>query len=84
VPGHLRGSLGVGNVLRLHTLPALGHLVTDPLALFEGPDSGTLYVGVVDENVPAPVVRGDKGVALLLVELPENSLGHMPEPTFLF
>jgi hypothetical protein len=45
---------GLVDVLRLHALPALGHLVGDCLALFKGPESGTLYVGVVDENVPAP------------------------------
>jgi hypothetical protein len=70
--------------LRLHTLPDLGYLVGDLLALLKGPEPGALYVGVVDENVPAPVVRGDEGVALLLVELPNRSLGYVLEPAFLF
>ena len=81
-PHHLRGFLGPGDVLRLHTLPDLGRLVGDLLALLEGPESGTLYVGVVDENVPAAVVRGDEAVALLLAEVANFSLGHMLEPTF--
>jgi hypothetical protein len=70
VPCHLRKFLSLGDVLRLQSFPVLRHLVGDLLALFEGPETGTLYVGIVDENVPAPVVRGDEAVALLLVELP--------------
>ena len=82
-PRHRRGLLCLGDVLRLHTLRALGRLVGDLLALFKGPEPGTLYVGVMDENVPAPVVRGDEAVALLLVEPANCSLGHMLEPAFL-
>jgi hypothetical protein len=63
-----------------HALPALGYLVGDLLALLKGPKPGVLYVGVVDENVPAPVVRGDEALALLLVEVANRSLGHMLEP----
>jgi hypothetical protein len=60
------------------------HLVGDLLVLLKGPEPGTLYVGVVDENVPAPVVRGDEAVALLPAEPLDRSLDHMLEPAFLF
>ena len=82
-PRHLRGFLGLGDVLRLQALLALSYLIGDLLALFEGPKPGAFYIGVVDENVPATVVRGDEGVALLFVELPNRSLGHVLEPAFL-
>ncbi len=57
------GLLCFGDVLGLHALPALGYLVGHLLTLFEGLEPSTFNVGVVDENVPAPVVRGDEAVA---------------------
>jgi hypothetical protein len=83
VPCKVRGCLHFGDVLRLHALPALGYLVGDLLALCKGPKPGTLYIGVVDKNVSAPVVWGEEAVAFLLVEPPNCSLGHMLVPAFL-
>ncbi len=81
---HLRGFLALGDVLRLHALPALGYLVGDLLTLFEGPEPGALYIRVVDENVPAPVIRGDEAVAPVLAEPRYRSLNPVLEPTFPF
>ena len=67
-PRHLRGLLCFGDVLGLQALPALGYLVGDLLTLFEGPEPGALYAGVVHEDVLAAVVGGDEAVALLLAE----------------
>jgi hypothetical protein len=82
-PRHLRGFLGLADVLRLHAFPALGYLVGNPLALFKGAEPGALYVGVVDENVSAPVVRGDEAVTPFLAESLDCSLSHLLEPTSL-
>src|SRR5829696_5440503 len=68
--------LDPGDVLRLHTLPALGRLVAHLGALLEGLEPGALYTVVVHEEVLAPVVRGDKAVALLVAEPLHCSLGH--------
>jgi hypothetical protein len=72
------------DVLRLHALSALGRLVGDLLALFEGLEPATTYTAVVYEEVVSTVVGGDEAVALLVVEPLDRSLGHVPEPAFLF
>jgi hypothetical protein len=45
-----------------------GH-VAHYLAYLEAPEFAAHYVGVVDEDILTPVVRGDEAVALLLAEL---------------
>jgi hypothetical protein len=75
---------GLGDVLSLHALPMLGHLVVDFLTFLKGPERSALYIGVVDEDVPTPMVGGDEAVAFFLVELANRSLGHMQEPASLY
>ena len=70
---------GLSEVLSLHALPMLGHLVVDFLTFLKGPEPSALYIGVVDEDVPAPMVGGDEAVAFFLVEPANRSLGHMQE-----
>jgi hypothetical protein len=72
-------SLGRGDVLGLHALVALGRLVGDLGALFEGPEPAAAYPAVVHEEVFATFVRGDEAVALLVVEPLDRSLGHVLE-----
>ena len=74
---------GLGDVLSLHALPVLGHLVGDLLTFLKRSEPGTLYVRVADEDVPTPVGGGDEAVAFLLVEQAKRSLGRMLEPAFL-
>jgi hypothetical protein len=69
---------GLGDVLRLQALPAFGYLVADLLALVEGLEPAALYAGVVDEEILAPLIRGDEAVALLLAEpLYRSFLGQL-------
>src|ERR687897_827479 len=75
-------SLGGGDVLRLHPLLALRRLVGDLGTLFKRPKPTARYPGVVHEEVFATIVRGDKAVALLVVEPLNRSLGHVPSPPF--
>ena len=75
---------GLGDVLSLHALPVLGHLVGDLLTFLKRPEPGTLYVGVADEDVPTRVGGGDEAVAFLRVEQANRSLGHMLESAFLY
>src|ERR687898_1946294 len=75
-------SLGGGDVLRLHPLLALRRLVGDLGTLFKRPEPTAGYPGVVHEEVFATLVRGDKAVALLVVEPLNRSLGHVPSPPF--
>src|SRR5215204_1293402 len=72
------------DVLRLHPLLALRRLVGDLRALLQGPKTAAGYPGVVHEEVLATLVRGDKAVALLVVEPLDRSLGHILKPAFLF
>src|SRR5829696_2917200 len=72
------------DVLRLHPLLALRRLVGDLRALLQGPEPVAGYPGVVHEEVLATLVRGDKAVALLVVEPLHRSLGHILKPAFLF
>src|SRR5215216_4566762 len=75
-------SLSVSDVLCLHPLPALGRLVGHLGALFERLEPFARYACVVNEEILAPIIRGDKAVALLVAEPLNRSLGHIPEPTF--
>ena len=75
---------GLGDVLSLHALPVLGHLVVDFLTFLKGPQPSALYIGVVDEDVPTPMVGGDEAVAFFRVEPANRSLGHMQEPASLY
>src|ERR687890_95638 len=70
-------ALDGGDVLRLHALPALRRLVGDLLAFFKRLESAATYPAVVHEEVFATLIRGDKAVALLVVEPLHRSLGHM-------
>src|SRR5215213_10328319 len=70
-------ALDGGDVLRLHALPALRRLVGDLLAFFKRLESAATYPAVMHEEVLATLVRGDKAVALLVVEPLNRSLGHM-------
>ena len=72
-----------GNVLRLHALLALGRLVGDLGTFFEGLEPAACYPAVVNEEVFATLIWGDKAVALLVVEPLDRSLGHVPKPAFL-
>jgi hypothetical protein len=72
-----------GDVLRLHALLALGSLVGDLLAFFEGPEPAACYPAEVHEEVFATLIGGDEAVALLVVEPLDRSLGHIPKPAFL-
>src|SRR5215216_3070318 len=74
--------LGLGDVLRLHTLPALNRLVGDLLALLEGLVAVADYTGVVNEEVLATLTRGDEAVALILAEPLHCSLSHILGPPF--
>src|SRR5215217_9023743 len=74
--------LDPGDVIRLHTLPALGRLVAHLGALLEGLEPGALYTVVVNEEILTPVVRGDEAVALLVAEPLHRSLGHFWDPPF--
>lgn len=62
----------------------LGHLVVDFLTFLKGPQPSALYIGVVDEDVPTPMVGGDEAVAFFRVEPANRSLGHMQEPASLY
>ncbi len=75
---HLDG----GDVLGLHALSALGRLVGDLLAFFEGLEPAARYPAEVHEKVLASVVGHDEAVALVAVEPLDRSLGHVPEPAF--
>ena len=61
-------ALDGGDVLRLHTLLALRRLVGDLLAFFKRLESAATYPAVMHEEVFATLIRGDKAVALILVE----------------
>ena len=54
------------------------------MALLEGLAPATTYTAVVHEEVFSSVIGLDKAVALLVIELLDRSLGHVPEPAFLF
>src|ERR671921_563911 len=77
-------ALDGGDVLRLHALPALRRLVGDLLAFFKRLESAATYPTVMHEEVFATLIRGDKAVALILVEPLDCSLGHILKPTFLY
>src|SRR5918994_886364 len=77
-------NLDGGDVLGLHALVALGRLIGDLLALFEGPEPAACYPAIVHEEVFASVVGLDEAVALLAVEPLDRSLGHVPKLAFLF
>jgi hypothetical protein len=53
------GSLDARHVLGLHPLLALGRLVGNLGALFEGLEPVAGYPGVMDEEVLATFIRGD-------------------------
>ena len=53
------------------------------MALLEGLEPATTYTAVVHEEVFSSVIGLDKAVALLVIELLDRSLGHVPEPAFL-
>jgi hypothetical protein len=75
--------LGPRDVPCLHALLALGRLIGDLLTFIEGLVPSTCYPAVVHEEILASITRGDKAVALLVVEPLDRSLGHVLEPTFL-
>ena len=50
---------------------------------FEGLEPAARYPAVVQEEVIASVVGGDKAVAFLVVEPLDRSLGHVQKPAFL-
>src|SRR4028119_493571 len=75
--------LGRGDVVRLHALLTAGRLEGDLGPLVEGLEPLARYPAVMDEEVVATLVRGDKAVALIVVEPLNRSLGHMLEPAFL-
>src|SRR5215210_8746469 len=77
------GWLGQGDVVRLHALLAAGRLVGDLGTLFERLKTAACYPAVMNEEVFATLVRGDKAVAFIVVEPLNRSLGHVLEPTFL-
>src|SRR5215208_4544335 len=68
----------LGDVCRLQTLPALGHLVGYLLALFERLKSAACYPRVVHEHVFAAVLWSDEAKALLVGKPLDRSLGHGP------
>src|SRR4028118_1669730 len=74
--------LGGSDILRLHPLTSLGRLVGDLGTLVEGLEALAGYAGVVHEEILAPIIRGDKAVALLVAEPLHCSLGHNQAPTF--
>jgi hypothetical protein len=82
VRGAARGACP-STFLRLRAPPAPTRLVGHLVALVEGLETITLYAGVVDEEVLAPLVGRDKAVALLAVEPLYRSLRHVLEPAFL-
>src|SRR5215212_6418370 len=62
------GRLCQGDVARLHTLVALGSLVGDLRALVERLEPAARYPAVVNEEVFAAFVGGNKAVAFIVVE----------------
>src|SRR5215472_17777091 len=64
------------NLCGLRTLRPLGHVVLDLLVLFESAIPARIDRGEVDENVRAPVVRGDETKALVRVEPLYGPLSH--------
>src|SRR5215472_9084090 len=75
--GQSDGRLSDGANLRgLRTLRPLGHAVLDLLVLFESAVPARIDRGEVDENVRAPVVRGDETKALVRVEPLYGPLSH--------
>src|SRR4029079_17269360 len=66
---------GGRDVHSLRSLTALLRLVLDASALGQGPEPVHLDVGVVDEEILAPLVRRDEAVALRVVE-PLHSSGR--------
>src|SRR5829696_5602202 len=70
-------ALDGGDVLRLHPLVALRRLVGDLLVFFKRLESAATYPAVMHEEFFATLIRGDKAVALLVVEPLDRSLGHM-------
>jgi hypothetical protein len=85
IVGRAACSLDGGDVLRLHALLALGSLVGDFGAFFEGFEPAATYTSVMNEEVVASVVWLDEAVTLLLLVEPlDRSLGNVPEPAFLF
>jgi len=59
---------GGTNVGRLGALAALARDELDLLTLLKGAEPLRLDVGVVDEEILAPVIRRDESVALLLIK----------------
>src|SRR4028119_795208 len=74
--------LGQGDVVRLHALLALGRLEGDLGTFVEGLEPLARYPAVMDEEVFATLVRGDKAVTLIVVEPLNRSLGHKQSPPF--
>src|SRR5215213_5494225 len=87
-PHHLCGYrsaaslLDLGDVLHLHARPTLSHLVGYSVTVLESPVLAVCYVRGAHKQVYSANIRGDKPVACLGVEPLEDSLGHMPKPTF--
>src|SRR3954469_5220481 len=72
-----RRELDLLDVDRLRALVARLLLVGDLRALGQGAEAAARDRGVMDEEVPAAVIRGDEAVALLVVEPLDRSGRHM-------
>src|SRR5215216_438407 len=82
VTGRETDRLDGGDVIRLHTLLALGGLVGDLGALIEALEAVAGYTRVVNEEIITALVGGDEAVALLVVEPLNCSLDHVWSPPF--
>src|SRR5918995_461351 len=82
VTGRETDRLDGGDVVRLHTLLALGSLIRDLGTLIEALEAVTRYARVVHEEILTTLVGGDEAVALLVAEPLYRSLGHIWSPPF--
>src|SRR5215207_703828 len=82
VTGRETDRLDGGNVIRLHTLLALGSLVGDLGTLLKTPEAVACYTTVVNKEIITALVGGDEAVALIVAEPLYRSLGHIWSPPF--
>src|SRR4051794_5264533 len=79
---NIRSGRPLRDIYRLHTFPALGHLVGYLLTFVQGLKSAACYPRAVHEEVFSTVLWRDEAKALLLAKPLHRSLGHALKPTF--
>src|SRR5215204_7466448 len=75
---HARHTLSLSHLVGYSEVTLSGYSVT----VLESPVLAVCYVRGAHKQVYSANIRGDKPVACLGVEPLEDSLGHMPKPTF--